>query len=79
MRHRRDSIGLRAPWDLTVGTSSFPGDGETVDALLHAADHRLYEQRGIELRDGGGREIPARTADRRVVDPRTPSRWPEFP
>ncbi|MEA2159103.1 MAG: hypothetical protein QOD66_1483, partial [Solirubrobacteraceae bacterium] len=47
---RRPAIGLQSPWDLTVGTSTFPGDGETVDELLRAADTRLYEQRGIELR-----------------------------
>jgi diguanylate cyclase (GGDEF)-like protein len=47
---RRPGIGLRSPWDLTVGTSTFPGDGETIDELLRAADTRLYEQRGIELR-----------------------------
>jgi len=47
---RRPGIGLQSPWDLTVGTSTFPGDGETVEELLRAADTRLYEQRGIELR-----------------------------
>ncbi|HEY8764083.1 MAG TPA: GGDEF domain-containing protein [Solirubrobacteraceae bacterium] len=47
---RRPVIGLQSPWDLTVGTSTFPGDGETVEELLRAADTRLYEQRGIELR-----------------------------
>ncbi len=46
---RRASIGLQSPWDLTVGTSTFPGDGETIDELLRAADMRLYEQRGIEI------------------------------
>jgi GGDEF domain-containing protein len=46
---RRALIGLQSPWDLTVGTSTFPGDGETVDELLRAADMRLYEQRGIEI------------------------------
>lgn len=56
---RRPSIGLYSPWDLTVGTASFPWDGETVDDLLRAADQRLYEQRGIELRDPGGHEITA--------------------
>jgi diguanylate cyclase (GGDEF)-like protein len=47
---RRAAIGLRSRWDLTVGTSTFPEDGETVDELLRAADLRLYEQRGIEIR-----------------------------
>jgi diguanylate cyclase (GGDEF)-like protein len=48
-RHRA-ALGLRTPWDLTVGTSVFPRDGETFDELLAVADRRLYEQRGIELR-----------------------------
>jgi diguanylate cyclase (GGDEF)-like protein len=47
---RRGEIGLRAPWDLTIGTAAFPEDGETFEELLRAADHRLYEQRGIALR-----------------------------
>jgi GGDEF domain-containing protein len=46
---RRPGIGLLSPWDLTVGTSTYPADGETVDELLRAADLRLYEQRGIDL------------------------------
>jgi diguanylate cyclase (GGDEF)-like protein len=47
---RREALQLREPWDLTIGTASFPADGTTVDELLAAADRRLYEQRGIELR-----------------------------
>ena len=46
---RRAELGLRSPWDLTVGTATFPEDGRTFDELLHVADRRLYEQRGIEL------------------------------
>ena len=47
---RREALGLRTPWDLTIGTATYPGDGETVDELLRTADRRLYEQRGIEIR-----------------------------
>jgi diguanylate cyclase (GGDEF)-like protein len=47
---RRDAIGLQSDWDLTIGTASFPDDGDSVESLLDAADHRLYEQRGIALR-----------------------------
>jgi diguanylate cyclase (GGDEF)-like protein len=47
---RRPRIGLSSRWDLTVGTATFPEDGETIDELLDTADHRLYEQRGIALR-----------------------------
>jgi diguanylate cyclase (GGDEF)-like protein len=65
---RRASIGLHSPWDLTVGTASFPWDGETVDDLLRAADQRLYEQRGIELRDPGGHQISAHAAQRRPTN-----------
>jgi diguanylate cyclase (GGDEF)-like protein len=49
---RRTELALRAPWALTVGTAAYPADGETFDELLRTADHRLYEQRGIELRSG---------------------------
>ena len=47
---RRAMLRLRQPWDLTIGTASYPADGETVDELLAAADRRLYEQRGIAIR-----------------------------
>ncbi len=47
---RRAALGIRSPWDLTVGTASFPEDGSTVNELLATADRRLYEQRGIALR-----------------------------
>lgn len=50
VRARRSTLGIRSPWDLTIGTASFPQDGDTVEDLLHAADLRLYEQRGISLR-----------------------------
>ena len=46
---RRAEMGLRAHWDLTIGTAAYPEDGETVNDLLGAADRRLYEQRGIAL------------------------------
>jgi diguanylate cyclase (GGDEF)-like protein len=46
---RREAMGFQSPWDLTIGTASFPTDGQTVDELLSTADRRLYEQRGIEL------------------------------
>ncbi len=46
---RRAEMGLRAPWDLTIGTAAYPEDGETVEDLLRKADMRLYEQRGIAL------------------------------
>jgi diguanylate cyclase (GGDEF)-like protein len=45
----REALGLTTPWDLTIGTAAFPTDGETVNALIAAADRRLYEQRGISL------------------------------
>jgi GGDEF domain-containing protein len=47
---RRAEIGLAAEWDLTIGTASFPEDGDELDELLRVADRRLYEQRGITLR-----------------------------
>lgn len=47
---RRAMLRLREPWDLTIGTASYPADGTTVDELLATADRRLYEQRGIALR-----------------------------
>jgi diguanylate cyclase (GGDEF)-like protein len=54
----RAAVGLNTPWDVTIGTATFPDDGETVDGLLAAADRRLYEQRGIELRATGGASRP---------------------
>ncbi len=45
----RGSLRLATPWDVTVGTSTFPEDGDTLEQLLAAADRRLYEQRGIHL------------------------------
>ena len=45
----RTTLGLRSDWDVTIGTASFPADGDTLEDLLTAADRRLYEQRGIEL------------------------------
>jgi diguanylate cyclase (GGDEF)-like protein len=46
---RRPAIGLRAPWDLTIGIAAYPEDGQTFEELLRTADRRLYEQRGIAL------------------------------
>lgn len=46
---RRAELGLKTGWDLTIGTATFPDDGETVEGLLAEADRRLYEQRGIAL------------------------------
>jgi diguanylate cyclase (GGDEF)-like protein len=45
----RAALGLTSAWDVTIGTATFPQDGDTVEQLLEAADRRLYEQRGIEL------------------------------
>ncbi|MBV8990585.1 MAG: GGDEF domain-containing protein, partial [Solirubrobacterales bacterium] len=45
----RQGINLSAPWDLTIGIAAFPQDGDSFDDLLHVADRRLYEQRGIAL------------------------------
>lgn len=45
----RAAIGSDVPWDLTVGTASYPEDGESFETLLCAADRRLYAQRGIRL------------------------------
>jgi diguanylate cyclase (GGDEF)-like protein len=47
---RRAALRLREPWDLTIGTASYPADGTSADELLEVADRRLYEQRGIEIR-----------------------------
>jgi diguanylate cyclase (GGDEF)-like protein len=45
----RSELGLATPWDVTIGTATFPEDGESIEQLLETADRRLYEQRGIEL------------------------------
>jgi diguanylate cyclase (GGDEF)-like protein len=45
----RASLGLVTAWDVTIGTSAFPEDGEDLEQLLDAADRRLYQQRGINL------------------------------
>ncbi len=54
----RAALGLSSGWDVTLGTASFPSDGDTVEQLLQAADRRLYEQRGIELAAGNGPSRP---------------------
>jgi diguanylate cyclase (GGDEF)-like protein len=48
--NHRAALGLGTDWDVTIGTASFPDDGDTLDELVAVADRRLYEQRGIELR-----------------------------
>jgi diguanylate cyclase (GGDEF)-like protein len=45
----RASLGLATGWDMTIGTSSFPEDGDNFEELMAAADRRLYQQRGINL------------------------------
>ena len=45
----RSALGFDADWDVTIGTATFPEDGETLEDLLQAADRRLYRQRGIEV------------------------------
>lgn len=51
--HAQADLGLDGtPWSLTIGWSVFPDDGEDIDALLAAADRRLYARRGIELGQG---------------------------
>ena len=45
----RANLGLATEWDVTIGTSSYPEDGDTFERLLAAADRRLYQQRGIDL------------------------------
>jgi diguanylate cyclase (GGDEF)-like protein len=45
----RSSLRLSTSWDVTIGTASYPEDGNTFEELLAAADRRLYEQRGIHL------------------------------
>ncbi|HLY50945.1 MAG TPA: GGDEF domain-containing protein [Solirubrobacteraceae bacterium] len=45
----RSSLRLATPWDVTIGTASYPEDGDSFEQLLAAADRRLYEQRGIHL------------------------------
>jgi diguanylate cyclase (GGDEF)-like protein len=45
----RSALGFDAEWDVTIGTATFPEDGDTLEDLLQAADRRLYQQRGIEV------------------------------
>jgi diguanylate cyclase (GGDEF)-like protein len=46
----RAALGFDHDWDLTIGMAVFPKDGNSLEALLDAADRRLYMQRGINLR-----------------------------
>lgn len=45
----RAALGLVTAWDVTIGTATYPEDGDGLDDLLAAADRRLYQQRGIDL------------------------------
>jgi diguanylate cyclase (GGDEF)-like protein len=45
----RSALGFDADWDVTIGTATFPEDGDTLEDLLQAADRRLYQQRGIQV------------------------------
>ena len=45
----RAALGFDHDWDLTIGMAVYPRDGHSVEALLAAADRRLYLQRGIEI------------------------------
>ena len=45
----RARLGLVTAWDVTIGTSTFPEDGDGLEELLDSADRRLYQQRGIDL------------------------------
>jgi diguanylate cyclase (GGDEF)-like protein len=47
---RRAALGTDVAWDITIGTASYPEDGDSFRTLLSAADRRLYAQRGIHLR-----------------------------
>jgi diguanylate cyclase (GGDEF)-like protein len=46
---RRAILGLATPWGVSAGVASYPEDGETVEALIAAADRRLYASRGINI------------------------------
>jgi diguanylate cyclase (GGDEF)-like protein len=50
----RTALGFDADWDVTIGTATFPEDGDTLEDLLRAADRRLYQQRGIEVTSAEG-------------------------
>jgi diguanylate cyclase (GGDEF)-like protein len=46
----REAMAIGMDWDVTIGTASYPADGDTFERLVSMADRRLYEQRGIQLR-----------------------------
>jgi len=50
----RAALGFDANWDVTIGTATFPEDGDTFEELLGVADRRLYQQRGIEVTSSTG-------------------------
>lgn len=63
---RRAFAGRPVPLTISFGVATFPRHGETLDALLRAADHRLYADK--ELR---GELLPATPTEvRRSADPR---------
>jgi diguanylate cyclase (GGDEF)-like protein len=49
MPKRRAALGLHSEWGLSAGIAEFPHDGDTAEALLKAADRRLYLSRGIKI------------------------------
>jgi diguanylate cyclase (GGDEF)-like protein len=49
MPKRRAGLGLNSEWGLSAGIAEFPHDGDTAEALLKAADRRLYLSRGIKI------------------------------
>ena len=38
--------GTHAEIDISIGIAEFPEDATDVDALLHTADKRMYEEKG---------------------------------
>jgi diguanylate cyclase (GGDEF)-like protein len=49
---RRISVGI------SIGGAVFPADGETYEALLAAADSRMYRDKGQRKNTKGGRTVP---------------------
>jgi len=65
----------RIPISLSLGTASWPEAGDTVEALLTRADEAMYadkhRHRAKKVPLAGRREIPRRSAARRVRAPAT--------
>lgn len=63
----------RIPISLSIGTASWPEAGDSVDALLTRADEAMYadkhRQRTRKVPVSGRREVPRRSAARRVRAP----------